>query len=147
LYDYVRKAFNLNELFVVKSTIEQILTNSNGIVEKNAKERPQYKELYEAFNFKGDGTLDGPAQTAAQTQLTANNYFSRYDDKQEEADEKAISLYKSEMAAVKSVEDFLSDKAIYGFALKAVGIDPETVSMLTLKNVLKSDLSDPKSYV
>jgi hypothetical protein len=27
LYDYVRKAFNLNELFVVKSTLEQILTS------------------------------------------------------------------------------------------------------------------------
>ncbi|MFN7027036.1 MAG: DUF1217 domain-containing protein [Pseudorhizobium sp.] len=147
LYDYVRKAFNLNELYVVKSTIEQILTNSNGIVEKNAKERPQYKELYEAFNFQSDGTVNGSAQTAAQTQLTASNYFSRYDDKQEEADKKAISLYKTEMAAVKSVDDFLSDKAIFGFALKAVGIDPDTVSMLTLKNVLKSDLSDPKSYV
>src|SRR5690606_31502305 len=32
-------------------------------------------------------------------------------------------------------------------ALKAVGLDPASVSIFTLKNVLKSDLSDPKSYV
>lgn len=148
LYDYVRKAFNLNELYIVKSTIEQILTNHNGIVEEYAEERPQYKELYEAFNFKSDGTLDGSqAQSDYQTAQTSKHYFSRYDDKQEEADEKAISLYKSEMAAVKSIDDFLSDEAIYGFALTAVGLDPSSVSLLTLKNVLKSDLSDPKSYV
>ncbi|MCF6369807.1 DUF1217 domain-containing protein [Rhizobium halophilum] len=152
LYDYVRKAFNLNELFVVKSTLEQILTSDlddpKSYANVYAKERPQYLELATAFNFNTDGTLKGPsAQTTEQTTLTANNYFSRYDDKQEEADEKAISLFKSEMAAVKSIDDFLSDDAIYGFALKAVGLDPGGVSMLTLKNVLKSDLSDPKSYV
>ncbi|MCJ8517576.1 hypothetical protein ABID21_000347 [Pseudorhizobium tarimense] len=152
LYDYVRKAFNLDELYVVKSTLEQILTSDlsdpKSYANLYAEERPQYIELAKAFNFNTDGTVNGTqVQTVAQTQLTANNYFSRYDDKQEEADEKAISLYKSEMAAVKSIDDFLSDEAIYGFALKAVGLDPDSVSMLTLKNVLKSDLSDPKSYV
>nr|CAD6614044.1 hypothetical protein RKHAN_02637 [Rhizobium sp. Khangiran2] len=152
LYDYVRKAFDLNELFVVKSTLEQILTSDlsdpNSYANLYGKDRPQYLQLANAFNFNTDGSLDGPvAQTAAQTSLTSNHYFSRYDDKQEEADEKAIKLYKSEMAAVKSVEDFLSDKAIYGFPLQAVGLDPDSVSLLTLKNVLKSDLSDPKSYV
>ena len=152
LYNFVRKAFNLDELFVVKSTLEQILTSDlsdpDSYANIYAKERPQYLELAEAFNFKTDGTLNGStAQTPAQTLKSSNNYFSRYDDKQEEADEKAIKLYKSEMAAVTSIDDFLSDDAIYGFALKAVGLDPETVSLLTLKNVLKSDLSDPKSYV
>ncbi len=152
IYDYLRKAFDLNEVYVVKSTLEQILTSDladpNSYANLYAKERPQYLELANAFNFNTDGSLKGPvAQTAGQTAVTSRNYFNRYDDKQEEADEKAIKLYKSEMAAVTSVEDFLSDKAIYGFALKAVGIDPDTVSMLTLKNVLKSDLSDPKSYV
>jgi hypothetical protein len=152
LYNFVRKAFNLDELFVVKSTLEQILTSDlsdpDSYVNVYAKERPQYVELAEAFNFKTDGTLNGSvAQTSTQTLVTSNNYFSRYDDKQEEADEKAVKLYKSEMAAVKSIDDFLSDDAIYGFALKAVGLDAQEVSMLTLKNVLKSDLSDPKSYV
>ena len=152
IYDYIRKAFNLNELYVVKSTLEQILTsdlsNPNSYANLYGKERPQYLELANAFNFNTDGSLNGPvAQTTAQTSLTSTNYFSRYDDKQDEADEKAIKLYNSEMAAVKSIDDFLSDKAIYGFALQAVGLDPDSVSLLTLKNVLKSDLSDPKSYV
>jgi hypothetical protein len=36
---------------------------------------------------------------------------------------------------------------VYDFALGAVGLDPEKVSQATIKAVLESDLSDPKSYV
>ena len=148
LYDYVRKAFNLNEMYIVPSTIEQILMNYDNIVEEYDATRPQYRELYEAFNFDADGkVVAGGAISDEMVQRTANNYFSRYDDKQEEADEKAISLFKTEMAAVKSVDEFLSEPSIYQFALRAVGLNPDDVSLFTLKNVLKSDLSDPKSYV
>lgn len=148
LYDYVRKAFNLNEAYIVKSTIQQILTNSGNIVEQYEASRPQYRELFEAFNFGADGTVAvGGAISEEMILQTSNNYFSRYDDKQEEADEKAVSLFKTEMAAVKTVDEFLSEPSIYQFALRAVGLDPDEVSLFTLKKVLKSDLSDPKSYI
>lgn len=148
LYDYVRKAFNLNEIYIVPSTIEQILMNYGNIVEEYEESRPQYRELFEAFNFDANGNVAaGGAISEEMVRQTGNNYFSRYDDKQEEADEKAISLFKTEMAAVKSVDEFLSEPSVYQFALRAVGLDPDDVSLFTLKNVLKSDLSDPKSYV
>ncbi len=45
--------------------------------------------------------------------------------------------------------NFLSSDAqtSYEFALEALGIDPTTVSKITIKNALKSDLSDPNSYI
>ena len=148
LYQYIRSAFNLDEVYIVKSTIEQILMNSGGIVEEYAESRPQYKELYEAFNFASDGTVAaGGALKPESANTVRNNYYSRYDDKQEEAQDKAYSLYKADMAAVETLQDFLSDVKIYGFALKAVGLDPDTVSPIKLKKVLTSDLSDPESYV
>jgi hypothetical protein len=148
LYDYIRAAFDLNEVYIVKSTIEQILMNYNGIVEEYAETRPQYKELYEAFNFAADGTVAaGQALKPEALNSVRSNYYSRYDDKQDEAHDKAYSLYKQGMAAVKTLDDFLGTKAVYTFALQAVGIDPASISTIKLKKVLTSDLSDPKSYV
>ena len=152
LYNFVRVAFNLNEVTVVKSTIEQILTSDlsdpDSYANRYAAERPAYLELAKAFNFATDGTVAaGGAQTTEQTKLSAANYISRYDDAQEEADETAIALYKTDISGITSIEDFLKKDSIYEFALKAVGIDPDSVSQLTIKNVLKSDLSDPRSYV
>lgn len=152
LYNYVRVAFNMNEITVVKSTIEQILVSDlsdpNSYANRYAAERPQYLELAKAFNFATDGTVAaGGAQTAEQTKLSASNYITRYDDLQVEADEAAIALYKSDISGITSIADFLKEDNVYQFALKAMGIDPDEVSQLTIKNVLRSDLSDPKSYV
>ena len=147
LFDYIRSAFDLNEGYIVPATIEQILVNSRGIVEKNLATRPQYKELFEAFNFNADGNVDGETQTKEQSERTARFYMSRYDDKQEEADQKAVRLYKTALSSVTSLDDFLKTGNIYSLALRASGIDPAEVSKFTIKKVLTSDLSDPKSFV
>ncbi|SMF10994.1 Protein of unknown function [Xaviernesmea oryzae] len=147
LFDYIRSAFDLNESYIVPATIEQILVNSGDIVGKNLDARPQYKELYEAFNFNADGSVNGQAQTQQQSDRTARFYMSRYDDKQEEADQKAIRLYKTALSSVASLDDFLKTGNVYSLALRAVGIDPSEVSKFAIKKVLTSDLSDPKSYV
>ena len=73
--------------------------------------------------------------------------MSRYDDKQEEADQKAVRLYKTALSSVTSLDDFLKTGNIYSLALRASGIDPAEVSKFTIKKVLTSDLSDPKSFV
>jgi len=150
LYNYIRTAFDLDEAYIVKSTIEQILTNSGGIVEQYLDTRPQYKELYEAFNFNADGTVAaGEAQTSFQTSQTRSDYMSRWDDKQEEDYDKAVKFYKSDMASIKSLDDLFSSDAVstLQFALKAVGIDPSEFSTFKLKSALRSDLSDPNSYI
>ncbi|MGK9050481.1 DUF1217 domain-containing protein [Neorhizobium petrolearium] len=150
ILNYIKAAFDLTDSYIVKSTIERILTNDSGIVEEYEKERPQYRELYEAFNFNADGTVAaGEAQTDFQTNKTRNNYMSRWDDKQEEDYDKAVKFYKTDMAAIKTLDDLFSSEAAttLAFALQAVGIDPSEYSAYKLKTVLRSDLSDPNSYV
>ncbi|MEQ1403484.1 DUF1217 domain-containing protein [Neorhizobium sp. Rsf11] len=154
ILQYIKSAFDLNESYIVKSTIDQILTSDlddpDSYANVYGKDRPQYLELAKAFNFNTDGTVAaGEAQTAQQTSKTRSNYFSRWDDKQEEDLAKTIKFYKLDLAAIETLDDFLSSDAqtSYEFALEAVGLDPSSVSKLTIKYALKSDLSDPDSYI
>ncbi|MFB9950384.1 DUF1217 domain-containing protein [Rhizobium puerariae] len=151
---YIKSAFDLDKSYVVKSTIEQILTSDlsdpNSYANRYASERPQYLELAKAFSFATDGTVAaGGAQTAAQANTTRSNYMSRWDDAQEEEYDKAVKFYKIDMAAIKTLDDLFKTDAedSLNFALTAVGIDPSEYSAYKLKSVLRSDLSDPKSYV
>ncbi|MCQ1834163.1 DUF1217 domain-containing protein [Neorhizobium galegae] len=154
LLKYIRVAFNLDKASVVKSTIEQILTSDladpNSYANRFGDTNPEYLELAKAFNFNTDGTVAaGQAQDGLQTSSTRSDYMSRWDDKQEADLDKAIKFYKLDLTAVRTLDDFLSKDAqdSYNFALEAVGLDPATVSKLTIKHALKSDLSDPESYI
>lgn len=151
LYNYIRTAFDMTELTVVRATIEQILTSDlddpNSYANIYGATNPKYLELAKSFNFNTDGMVAvGAAQTEEQATAVANRYFSFYNDDQDEADETAIGLYKTAIAEVESVDEFLSNADVYNFALKAVGLDPDTVSKSTIKQVLTSDLTDSKSY-
>jgi hypothetical protein len=153
MYQYLKSAFGLTAAYIVPSTLDQILTSDLSdpkSVANSYPDRPGYLELAKAFNFNTDGTVkEGGVQTEQQTNTTRNNYMSRWDDKQEEDQEKAIRFYKSDMASVKTLDEFLSSEAqtTYEFALEAVGIDPATVSKFKIRSILQSDLSDPNSYV
>lgn len=156
LLNYVKVAFGLDKVSIVRSTIENILSsdpdpdNPDSYINRfGGADKAQYFALRAAFNFQEDGTLAAgdTAQTAEQTATTNSGYMVRYNDKDDEADELAITRFKSQIVAVKTVQDFVGEAAIYNFALQAFGLDPAKVSTLTIKNVLKSDLNDPKSYV
>lgn len=156
LVSYIKVAFGLDKISVVNYTVRNILTsdpdpdNPNSYINKfGGADKEKYIALRAAFNFGEDGTLAAgdTAQTAAQTQATTNGYMVSYNDKDDEADAKAISRFKSQIGAVTNVQEFVGEASVYEFALKAFGIDPTRVSALTIKNVLKSDLNDPKSYV
>ncbi|MDP9838364.1 hypothetical protein J2T09_003131 [Neorhizobium huautlense] len=151
LYNYIRTAFELEGVTIVRATIEQILTSDlndpNSYANIYGKNNPKFLELAKSFNFNTDGTVAvGEAQTADQAASVATRYFSHYNDDQDEADEKAINLYKTAIAEVNSVDDFMAKSDVYNFALKAVGLDPDTVSKSTIRQVLTSDLTDSKSY-
>jgi hypothetical protein len=154
LLKYIRVAFNLDKATVVKSTIEQILTSDlsdpDSYANRFGDTNPEYLDLAKAFNFNTDGTVAaGQAQDELQTSSTRSNYMSRWDDKQEADLEKTIKFYKLRLFEVKTLDDFLHKDAqdSFDFALEAVGLDPTTVSKLTIKQALKSDLSDPNSYI
>lgn len=156
LLSYIKVAFGLEKASVVGYTIRNILTsdpdpdNPDSYINRfGGAEKEQYIALRAAFNFQEDGTLAAGdlAQAAAQTEATTRGYMVRYNDKDDEADELAVKRFRSQIGAVRTVTDFVGEASIYQFALKAFGIDAATVSTLTIKNVLKSDLNDPKSYV
>ncbi|MDI7861481.1 DUF1217 domain-containing protein [Rhizobiaceae bacterium n13] len=153
MLSYIRTAFDLTGVTIVKATIENILTSDpddpDSYINKFGKGNKDFLALRMAFNFQTDGTLAAgdTAQTQTQTATTSGRYMSRYDDKDVEADEKALTLFKADMMSVTSVADFMESDAVYNYALKAVGLDPATANPRTIKQVLQSDLSNPKSYV
>ncbi|MDH6295634.1 Protein of unknown function [Agrobacterium fabrum] len=110
-------------------------------------------DLAKAFNFGTDGKVAAGKAVQSDGQLSTmmNLYFSRYDDKQEAADEKTIKDYRRYIGLTKNLDDFLSAApaavAIRNFALKAFNIGTEESSTFKLKKVFTSDLSNPKSYV
>jgi hypothetical protein len=153
LVSYIKVAFNMDEATVVNATIKNILTSDlsdpNNYINTFGKGDERYLALRNAFNFQADGTLAaGTApQTSAQTKTTTNGYMTHYNDKDDAADEKAISRFKSQVNQVTNVKEFVGEATVFDFALKAFGLDPTKVSALTIKNVLTSDLNDPNSYV
>lgn len=150
LFAYIRTAFDLTDTFwdSIKSALTSDLNDPNSPANLLAKTNPGFLDLAKAFNFNTDGTVAaGNAQNATQAAQTSSNYFARYNDIQDEADERAVTLYKTAMGRVKTVDEFLASTDAYQFSLKAVGLDPNEVSSFTVKQVLQSDLSDPNSYV
>lgn len=147
---YIKTAFNLTSASWtnIKAALTSDLNDPNSTVYSLAEDDENYLALAKAFNFGTDGTVAaGSAQTASQHSTMSSLYFNRYNDTQDAADEKAESLYRTAIAGVTSVDDFMKSDNAYSFALKAVGIDPDEVSAYTMKKVLQSDLSDKKSFV
>ncbi|HCD85679.1 MAG TPA: flagellar protein, partial [Agrobacterium sp.] len=153
LLNYIRTAFDLNDLTIVPATIKNILTSDlsdpNNYIATMGKNDKRYLALKNVFNFLPDGTLAAGTtpQTAIQTATTTSGYMTHYNDADEAADAKALSLFKSSIGKVTSVNDFLGTNAVYTYALKAVGLDPARVNISDIQRVLTSDLQDKKSYV
>ncbi len=112
-----------------------------------------YVALAGAFQFASDGTL--PAGTAAQTAAQQSDTHAKYVNSQGAVylavdptySASLIKQYRTGLAKVTTIDQFLKTPNVFNFALKSFGIDPETVSPTTVKNALKSDPNDPKSYV
>lgn len=112
-----------------------------------------FVDLAGAFEFSPNGSLPSgvSAQTAANIALTKQ----RFDDSKSAvyaaasplSEAVAIKNFRNAILSVNSIQELVSTPAVYDFALGAVGLDPKEVSKDTIKAVLESDLSDPKSYV
>ncbi len=113
----------------------------------------RFVDLAGAFEFSADGSLPsgGSAQTDANVAITKQ----RFDDSKSAVywaaspvnEAVVIKQFRAAILNVNSVQAFVSTPSVYDFALGAVGLDPGNVSQDTVKAVLESDLSDPKSYV
>ncbi|SFH75852.1 DUF1217 domain-containing protein [Bradyrhizobium sp. cf659] len=112
-----------------------------------------FVDLAGAFEFSPDGSLPSgvSAQTAANVTLTKQKFDDSkaavYDAASPLSEALAITRFRAAVLKVNSVQAFVSTPAVYNFALGAVGLDSATTSQATIKAVLESDLSDPKSFV
>ncbi|UIJ72335.1 DUF1217 domain-containing protein [Aurantimonas sp. HBX-1] len=111
--------------------------------------KQQYRTFAERFNFDAQGNLPAgaSAQTAAAKQATVDGYFANYQNQVASSDRVATSLFKASIASVTTALQFVSSSAVYNYALKAFDLDPTQESRSTIMRVLRSDPSDPKSFV
>lgn len=128
------------------------LSDPDSVVNKMSEEtttdrtrKAQYIALAEMFQFQSDGSLaDGDsAQTAANVSALTAAYLEHYGDVASDDDRLSASLYAANVKNVTNVTQFLANATVYDYALKAVGLDPETESKSTIMRVLRSDPSDP----
>ncbi|WP_445215408.1 DUF1217 domain-containing protein [Bradyrhizobium sp. Pa8] len=112
-----------------------------------------FVDLAGAFEFSSDGSL--PSGVSAQTAANVTITKQRFDDSKADVysaasplnEAFAVRQFRTAILKINSVQAFVSTPAVYDFALGAVGLDPKGVSQATIKAVLESDLSDPKSFV
>jgi hypothetical protein len=112
-----------------------------------------FMDLAGAFEFSSDGSL--PAGTPAQTAANIAATVKSFDDSKSAVYAAAsplqeafqVAQFRKFIPGVTSIQTLLSTPGAYSFALSSVGLDPTQVAQSTVKAVLESDLSDPKSYV
>jgi hypothetical protein len=147
MFDYVKTAYGLDKVSL-KSELKNILTSdltdpSNYATTFGGSD---YEAVTKAFNFNTDGTVNGTAQTAAQTTQTSSFYMTKYDDKDDVADEDLYTYYKTNIATMNSVKDIEGTGKLYNFVLTAFGLDPQTTTQKVFEQTVESDLADPKSF-
>ncbi|CCB64270.1 conserved protein of unknown function [Hyphomicrobium sp. MC1] len=148
LYDVAVRSYGIDPDLISKSTIRAVLTSDlsdpNSVA--NTLNNSNYKTLAAAFNFNTDGSVNGTAQSAANTATTVYQYFNATgtNASQQAANYKS-QYYKSTIGTVSNVDDFLANNALVDVALTAFGLTPSLTSRTLLKQVLTSDLSDPNS--
>jgi hypothetical protein len=150
LFTYIVTAFGLDPTLEPQAFIRQVLTSDLSDPESFANQQTdtRYKTMASSFNFNTDGTVDETkgTQTPDQVESTINLYFDHYDDKAVNSDALDTTYYRNRLASIEDVEDLMSDSRLYKFLLESYGLDASVESRTTIKRVLLSDVSDPKSY-
>ncbi|WP_040325928.1 DUF1217 domain-containing protein [Aurantimonas manganoxydans] len=155
VYDYALKAFGLDPATESRSSIMRVLRSdpSDPSSYANSLNNDRYVKLAAAFNFDDSGKI--AAQRIAQTEAnqidTATRYAGSFGDTPTTAESKAITeattAYKKALLSIVSVNDFVSNKTVVNFALKAYGLEADRLSQKDLVSILTSDPSDPESFV
>lgn len=148
LYDVAVRSYGINPDLISKSTIRAVLTSDlsdpNSVA--NTLNNSAYQSLAGAFNFNTDGSVNGTAQSAANTATTVYQYFNATGtNASTQAAAYKSQYYKSTIGTVSNVDDFLANNALVDVALTAFGLTPSLTSRTLVRQVLTSDLSDPNS--
>ena len=156
---FTLRAFGLEEEGLSTRELKRILTSDLNDPKSyaNTLRDERYVKLVKAFNFNPDGTLGAPklAQSDADIMSTARDYIiakSRFgtDEEKKVAKEKAqdeAKYYTAEIAKIETLDAFLKNRRLVDLVLVGSGIDPATVKTDYLRDMFKSDLDDPKSFI
>lgn len=161
LLEYAKTAFGLRDTIMASSVASLMYNDTFAATMQNT-------ELLGYFNFQSDGTLAAGDSVMTADQITAVSQFYKtaFQENQQDAVDLAVTSYETRIAAVKSIDDFLTtnDKyyqndgvsgnddtydavtEMWDVALRAYGIDPAEVSKTELRKILSSDLADKNSY-
>ncbi|MEQ1670849.1 MAG: DUF1217 domain-containing protein [Hyphomicrobium sp.] len=150
LYNYAMKANGLEDMIYAKAFMRKVLesdrTDTNSFVNKLADTR--FLNFAKSFNFSPDGKL-AAVSPSMQDQLQLDDTLESYSVESTNRGSAAATeseYFKTAIATIANVDQFVSDNRLFDFALKAVGIDPSIASKAAIKSVLTSDLNDPESY-
>lgn len=149
LFKYAMKAYGLEDMdyakaFMVKALKEGV-SDPNSFANKLTDKR--YADFVTAFNFAANGA-DATIYNKTQ-QFTTSNYAKQAVingvDPNSAYVKGETAYYLANITNVKSVDDLMSDKRLYTYALASVGLDAATENRDTIKQVLLGGVRDPNS--
>ena len=145
LYAYAMKAYGLEDMTYATAFMKKVLNSdlTDNASFANQLSDSKYRDFASSFKFSG-------ATAVPETQSQQDNVIAGY--KQSILDEASsadaeTAYFKQNIGSVTSVDGLTSNSRLYDYALKSVGIDPDTYSKSFIKQVLTSDPNDSKSYL
>jgi hypothetical protein len=145
LYSYAMKAYGLEDMTYATAFMKKVLNSdlTDSASFANQLSDSKYRDFASAFKF---GTSTATAETTSQQDSVIAGYKQSIADEETSADTET-AYYKQNIGSVTSVDGLIANSRLYDYALKAVGIDPDTYTTSFIKKVLTSDTSDSKSYL
>ena len=146
LYHYATKAYGLEDMAYAKAFMKKVLesdlSDANSFVNKLVDKR--YREFAAAFSFNGSATP--VAQSENQTDEMIGLYTATRKS-QVDALASNSNYYNAQIGNIGSADQLLNDDRLRNYVYSAYGIDQSKWSRDTISQVLRSDPSDPNSYV
>lgn len=153
LYDFVLSAFGLDPSRTSKLTIEKVLESDPDSLSSFAKisHNATYAKMAAAFNFDSDGNAKTTSSAQANASLASTIQLYNQESDDPSADKAQMleddAYYGTTIGTIKTVDEFLKNTRLVDFALTAYGLDDKNLSNDTLRKLLTSDPTDPKSFV
>jgi hypothetical protein len=149
LFKYAMKAFGLGDMDYAKAFMKKALTEGVSDPDSFANKLTdkRYAEFVKAFDFAdlGDGAT---SYNGAQTDVP-KNYSLQVElgvtDPNFDFTNSETSYYLSNIGNVKSVDDLMNDPRLLDYAMATFGLDADTESPDTVRQMLEGGVSDPQS--
>lgn len=148
LYTYAMKAYGLEDMTYAKAFMKKVLlsdlTDDQSFANKLSD--PRYRTFAQAFNFDSSGNVVSTAKI--QTAEQQSDLLTGLRDNSASTVSAALetAYIAKTLPAITSADALVRDKRLFADVLTAYGLNSST-SAATVIQALKSDLSDPNSFV